>query len=125
MPITYARSEGIYPIEGFSFDEELEITDTSTPAKLPLASIDTIRVIVIAKRVTGAGSTAVLEVTLGGQGARFESNDTRIDTAEPSVMIFHLRGANSTDNNVQYTITQGNNEHDFTDVKVYYESVKM
>lgn len=103
-----ARSEGMFPREGFNLDAECEITATPTAAATTLAHAKTIRVIGLA--VTGSDLT----VTLGGQTVVLDSAD-----ADPNgVVIAHIRGALcDANNNVSYAVTSS------TTAGVFYELV--
>ena len=90
-----ARSNGIFPREGFNLDNECEITASVVPASTTLAHAKTIRVI-------GIGVTVDVVATLGGVDVALNAAD-----ADPNgVVIAHVRGALCTaDNDVVYTGT--------------------
>ena len=94
-----ARSNGIFPREGFNLDAECEIPLT-TPAAAPvtLEHAKTIRVITIGQ--TGGNAT----VTLGGEAVVIAA----ADLDQNGVGIAHVRGALcSANNNVVYTMSAG------------------
>ena len=93
-----ARSEGMFPREGFNLDAECEITTTPTAAATTLAHAKTIRVIAVG--LAGGDAT----VTLGGEALVLAEAD-----ADPNgVVIGHIRGALcNANNNVSYALSAG------------------
>ena len=91
-----ARSEGMFPREGFNLDAQAEITTSPAAAAVTLAHAKTIRIIGIG--VSGGDAT----VTIGGQTVVLA-----VAEADPNgVCIAHIRGALcSADNNVSYGTT--------------------
>ncbi len=94
-----ARSEGMFPREGFNLDAECEITTSPTAAAVTLANAKTIRVVAVGATFPGGDST--ITVTLGGETVVLGTGD-----ADPNgVCIAHIRGALcKADNLVSYAL---------------------
>ena len=94
-----ARSEGLFPREGFNLDDQAEITSSPTAASVTLKHAKTIRIIAIG--LTSGASDAVLTVTVGGEVVEIQEADL-----DPNgVGIAHIRGALcKSDNDVSYAI---------------------
>ena len=102
-----ARSEGIFPREGFNLDNTFEITSDAQLSPVSFASIRTLRMIVVGLDVTeptGGGTEASLTVTIGTK-----NHEVDFSKVDPNgVYIEHIRGFHQGANNAtQYTLTQG------------------
>ena len=99
------RSSGLFPREGFNFDDALAVTAVDLAAAVTLTNAKTIRVAVAGSYTARTGTTstdATLVIDIGGQ-----SHTVPIDGLDGGAYIFHLRGALCSDNNVQYVLTPG------------------
>lgn len=101
-----ARSEGIFPREGFNLDNAFEVTTDAQLSPVSFASIRTLRLIVVGLDVTeptGGGTEASLTVTIGSRN--YEIDFSKVDPN--GVYIEHIRGFHQSPNATQYTLTQG------------------
>ena len=101
-----ARSEGIFPREGFNLDNAFEVLSTAEPSPVSFTSIRTLRLIVVGLDVTaptGGGTEASLTVTIGTTNHQVD-----FSKVDPNgVYIEHIRGFQRSPNATQYILTQG------------------
>ena len=86
-----ARSEGIFPREGFNLDNAFQLDDTgSSVSPVNLRYSRTIRVIMVNTVLTG---DALLAVELYGKiVGSWDATDLAADKDANGVVIFHVRG---------------------------------
>ena len=77
-----ARSEGLFPREGFNLDEELKVPSAGTTLSVNLHHAKTVRIICVAPLADGA-------IVLGGETIAMNSADADAN----GVVIAHVRGA--------------------------------
>ena len=101
-----ARSEGIFPREGFNLDNVFEVTTDAQLSPVSFTSIRTLRLIVVGLNVTeptGDGLEASLTVLIGSRSFNID-----FDKVDPNgVYIEHIRGNQQSPNATQYILTQG------------------
>ena len=101
-----ARSEGIFPREGFNLDNAFEITESAEPSPVSFTSIRTFRLVIVGIEVTapdGGGTEASMTVLIGSRSIEID-----FDKVDPNgVYIEHIRGFNQSPDAVQYILTQG------------------
>ena len=105
-----ARSEGIFPREGFNLDNAFEITAVETATPVNLANVRTFRVVIIASEIpaTGDGGTGVFAYEIGGVIRAFTINDFLAARDANGVFIAHHRGFGLTSPTAAaYEITPG------------------
>ena len=99
-----ARSEGIFPREGFNLDNSFEITTSAEQAPVSLSTIRTLRVICVGYQFTaptGDYTTPVLTYQIGGDVFAI----TEADLDPNGVFIAHHRGYGRATNVIQYSIS--------------------
>ena len=99
-----ARSEGIFPREGFNLDNSFAVYATPTEAPVSLNTIRTLRVIIVGlteTAPTGDYTAATLTYQIGGDV--FAVDPAQVDPN--GVYIAHHRGYGRATNVIQYTVT--------------------
>ena len=101
-----ARSEGIFPREGFNLDNAFEVTQDAQVSPVSFSSIRTLRLIIVGLDVTeptGDGLEANLTVIIGSKS--YPIDFSKVDPN--GVYIEHIRGFHRSPNATQYILTQG------------------
>lgn len=99
-----ARSEGIFPREGFNLDNSFAVYATPTEAPVSLNTIRTLRVICVGYQFTaptGDHTTPVLTYQIGGDVYAI----TEADLDANGVFIAHHRGYGRASNTIQHNIS--------------------
>ena len=90
-----ARSEGIFPREGFNLDNAFQIFPVESDAPVGLSNVRTFRVIIAGLQEvppTGDGANGVFAYEVGGKVYAFTINDLLAATDNNGVFIAHHRG---------------------------------
>jgi len=106
-----ARSEGIFPREGFNLDNAFEVTQVETATPVNLANVRTYRVIIIGATevaAVGDGGPGVFGYEIGGAVFPFTIDNFLATLDENGVYIAHHRGFGLTSpTTASYEITDG------------------
>jgi len=101
-----ARSEGIFPREGFNLDNAFEVTTTAEVTPVSFKTIRTFRLIIVGLDVTeptGDGLPAVMSIFIGNKTINVD-----FSKVDPNgVYIEHLRGFIQGPDVVRYQLIQG------------------
>jgi len=105
-----ARSEGIFPREGFNLDQGFTVTTTPTDAPVNLGNVRTLRVIateVVHQPPAGNATDGELTYTIGGRTYNFSGEEMMQSMGTNGAFIAHHRGYGSTDNKVSFNTIPG------------------
>lgn len=90
-----ARSEGIFPREGFNLDNAFQIFPVESDAPVSLANVRSFRVVIAGLQevpATGDGAGGVFAYEVGGKVYAFTINDLLAAADNNGVFIAHHRG---------------------------------
>jgi len=105
-----ARSEGIFPREGFNLDNSFKITNSPVAAPVTLANVRSLRVVVIGgvyTAPTGDGTDSTLTIDIGGKTVDLSGAQIEAAMEGSGVFMIHFRGFGCPNNNVQYSNAAG------------------
>ena len=106
-----ARSEGIFPREGFNLDDAFEITTVETATPVNLAHTRSFRVVIVGAAEVAAtvdGGTGTFAYEIGGVVHAFTIDDFLAACDQNGAYIAHHRGYNlASPTTASYQITPG------------------
>jgi hypothetical protein len=106
-----ARSEGIFPREGFNLDNAFQLFPVESDAPVSLANVRSFRVVIAGLQEvppTGDGANGVFAYEIGGKIYAYTINDLLAAADNNGVFIAHHRGHGlPTPTPCSYAITPG------------------